>query len=150
MKKVLNFFKTLISKIGALFSALPAELKQVVSIAVVLTENIKKFVDSPVADILTALIPGEADDRIKALLRAYLPGLLINLNLFKECADQPSIEEQVKCAVRYIQGLPDGNERTKILQQLSGNIAELAADGKFDWADSVYLAKWYYQNKFKN
>ncbi|WP_374949631.1 hypothetical protein [Mucilaginibacter sp.] len=150
MKKIKAFLQTLITKIGAYFSTLPAELRKAVVVAVVVTENLKRFVDSPIADIVTALIPGNADDKVKDLLRAYLPVIVVELGLVKNCSEASSTEEILKCAAQFIQGLPDGQQRTKALQNLSGAITELVADGKFDWADGVYLAKWFYTSNLKN
>jgi hypothetical protein len=50
------------------------------------TENIKNFTDSPVADVLTVLIPGDIDDKIKDWLRAKLPVILTELKLVDRCS----------------------------------------------------------------
>lgn len=55
-------------------------------LGVLVTENIKNFVDSPVADVLTAIIPGDIDDEIKNWLRAKLPTILAELKLADSCS----------------------------------------------------------------
>lgn len=54
----------------------PEDIREKVSIAVHIVNNIKKFVDSPVADFITSIIPGEIDDKIKVYLRTVLPIIL--------------------------------------------------------------------------
>jgi len=65
-----SFLSKIWSQIKALFDGIPAELKTAIHIGVEVTEKIKTFVDSPAADILTAIIPGDIDDEVKNWLRA--------------------------------------------------------------------------------
>jgi hypothetical protein len=80
---------TFLTKIWAgiknLFDGFPSELKIAIHIGVIVTEAIKTFVDSPEADVLTAIIPGSIDDDIKNLLRAKLPAILTELKLADSC-----------------------------------------------------------------
>ena len=71
-----NFLKKIWGGIKSIFNDLPHDLKNAVHIGVVVTENVKNFVDSGNADILTAIIPTEVDDVIKTRLRANLPRIL--------------------------------------------------------------------------
>src|SRR6185312_12767521 len=95
--------KTFITKIWgeikALFEAIPVEMQNAVHIGVLVTENIKNFVDSPAADILTAIIPGDLDDEIKNWLRAKLPAILTELRLADSCGDLTDAEQITACAV---------------------------------------------------
>jgi hypothetical protein len=144
--------KTFLSKIWAgikaLFDGMPAELKNAIHIGVLVTESIKKFVDSPVADVLTVLIPGDVDDRIKDLLRVKLPFILTELKLADGCAGLTDPAEITRCAVIVLQSL-DGNVQSAFLHNLSILVAQVAADGKLSWSDGVYLLEWYYQHQYK-
>jgi hypothetical protein len=115
----------------------------------VVTENVKKFVDSPGADILTAIIPTEVDDVIKARLRANLPKILTELKLADKCGQLTDPSEIVKCAVQTLQQI-EGDFKSAFLHDLSILIAQVASDGKLDWKDGTYILQWYYTHKFKN
>jgi hypothetical protein len=132
-----------------LFNHIPAELKAAIHTGVVVTENIKTFVDSPAADILTTLIPGETDDRIKAALRTALPGILIQLKLADSCSSASTPQQITICAVKTLQSLT-GNLKSAFLHNLSVLIASVAADGQLSWKDAASIMEWYYQNRFKN
>lgn len=64
-----------------IFNKIPDELKEKIAIGIVIVENIKKFIDSPLADIVTSIIPGSVDDKIKERLRIILPVILERYNV---------------------------------------------------------------------
>ena len=144
--------KTVINKIwdeiAAIFNGFPAEMKTAIHIGVVVTENIKSFVDSPAADILTALLPGDIDDDIKNWLRAKLPAILTELKLADSCAGLTDPQQITACAVKVLQGL-DGDIKSAFLHNLSIFVAQIASNGKLTWADGVAILEWYYQNEYK-
>jgi hypothetical protein len=143
MKK---FFAKLWQQFKTFFGAIPAELQKAVHIGVQVTDNLKKFVDSPAADILTAVIPGTVDDRIKVALRQALPGILAQLKLADAVANLNDPEEITAAAVKTLQSL-SGDLKSAFLHNLSILIAQVAADGKLTWQDGAYIMEWYYQNK---
>jgi hypothetical protein len=136
------------NEIKTLFNGIPAELKTAIHIGVVITENIKTFVDSPGADILTAIIPGDIDDEIKDWLRAKLPAVLTELKLADSCGNLTDPLQITQCAVSVLQGL-DGDIKSAFLHNLSIFIAQIAANGKLTWGDGVLILEWYYQNEYK-
>jgi hypothetical protein len=143
-----TFLTKIWNEIKKLFTAIPADLKIAIHIGVVIAENIKNFIDSPTADILTALIPGDIDDHIKDILRAKLPLILSELKLADSCSDITDPAQLTTCAVKVIQSL-DGDIRSSFLHTISILVAEAAADGKLTWSDGVYLLEWYYQHQYK-
>ena len=143
-----TFLTRIWNQIKELFNGIPSDLKTAIHIGVLVTENIKNFVDSPAADVLTALIPGNVDDEIKNLLRAKLPSILTELKLADSCSILTDPAEITACAVKVLQGL-DGDVKSAFLHNLSILIAEVAADGKLTWSDGVYILEWYYQHEFK-
>jgi hypothetical protein len=143
-----TFLSKIWAEVTSLFNGMPAELKTAVHIGVVITENIKTFVDSPAADILTAIIPGELDDDLKTLLRAKLPGILTELKLADSCGSLTDPSQITACAVKVLQGL-DGDIGNAFLHSLSILISQVAADGKLTWSDGVYILEWYYQHEYK-
>lgn len=70
--------------VGKLFTKIPDEVKEKVSLAVKIVNSIKLFLESPTADLITAIIPGETDDNIKEWLRVFLPKLLERYNVINQ------------------------------------------------------------------
>lgn len=143
-----SFLTKIWNQIKALFDGIPAELKTAIHIGVTVTENIKTFVDSPAADVLTAIIPGDIDDEVKSWLRAKLPTILTELKLADSCGTLTDPSEITACAVKVLQGL-DGDIKSAFLHNLSILVAGVASDGKLSWSDGVYILEWYYQHEFK-
>lgn len=145
--------KTLLAKIGSVFSnifkSLKPNLKNAVHWGVVITEKLKEIIESPTADILTAIIPGNLDDKIKKKLREKIPNILIQLKMVEAAADKTDPDEIMEAALKIIQQL-DGDYKSAFLHNFSILTAQVAADGKLDWSDAVYLLQWYYDNKAKN
>lgn len=144
-----TFLSRIWNEIKLLFDRVPAELKTAIHIGVTVTEQIKNFVDSPAAYILTALIPGDIDDKIKELLRAKLPGILTELKLADSCGTLTDPAAITACAVKVLQRL-DGDIKSAFLHNISILIAKIAADNKLTWSEGVYLLEWYYEHKYKD
>ena len=143
-----SFINGIWARVQSLFNNFPASLQSAVHIGVTVTENIKLFVDSPLADVLTAIIPGELDDTLKAVLRKELPVILVNLKLAENCGSITDPQLITKCAVQTLQNL-DSVIKSVFLHNLSVMISQLAADGKLTWSEGVCIAEWYYKQKFK-
>lgn len=143
-----TFLSKIWAEVKGLFNNISPELKTAINIGVIVTQNIKSFVDSPAADILTAIIPGELDDDLKILLRAKLPEILTELKLADSCGSLTDPAEITACAVKVLQAL-DGDISSSFLHSLSILVAEVASDGKLTWSDGVYLLEWYYQHEYK-
>lgn len=143
-----SFLAKIWTSIKNLFDDMDEELKSAVHISILVVENIKKFVDSPGTDILTAIIPGDIDDRLKNLLRAKLPLILTELKLADNCLSLTDPKQLTECAIGTLQGL-SGNVQNAFLHSLSALIAGVIADGKLTWSDGVYLSEWYYQQLYK-
>ena len=144
-----TFLTRIWNEIKTLFAGFPSQLKTAIHIGAQVTENIKTFVDSPAADVLTAIIPGDIDDEIKNWLRAKLPVILTELKLADSCGNLTDPSEITACAVKILQDL-DGDTKSAFLHNISILVAQVAADGKLSWSDGVYLLQWYYDHEFKS
>ncbi|HJP62033.1 MAG TPA: hypothetical protein VJ844_01240 [Mucilaginibacter sp.] len=143
-----SFLSKIWGEIKKLFDGIPAELKTAIHIGVEVTQNIKKFADSPATDVLTAIIPGDIDDKIKEVLRAKLPVILTELKLADTCAGLTNPADITSCAIKVLQGI-EGDTQSAFLHNLSILVAGVAADGKLSWSDGVYLLEWYYKHEYK-
>ncbi|MGN6639062.1 MAG: hypothetical protein ACTHJ8_09145, partial [Mucilaginibacter sp.] len=113
-----SFLSRIWNEIKSLFDGIPSDLKTAVHIGVIVTENIKNFVDSPTADVLTAIIPGNIDDDVKNWLRAKLPEILTELKLADSCNGLTDPSQITACAIKVLQGL-DGDVKSAFLHNLS-------------------------------
>lgn len=62
--------------VAKLWRKVPDELQDKVSIGVRIVENLKIAINSPLADVVTSIIPGDLDDKLKDYLRILLPKIL--------------------------------------------------------------------------
>ncbi|MBD1394621.1 hypothetical protein [Mucilaginibacter glaciei] len=145
---IISFLKRFWLNIKSLFDSFPSSIKTAVHIGVTVTESVKLFVDSPLADALTAIIPGNIDDTIKQALRKELPTILINLKLADDCGQFRDAQQITKCAIQTLQNL-DSSIKSSYLHNLSVLIAQLASDSKLSWSDGVCIVEWYYQQRYK-
>jgi hypothetical protein len=143
-----SFLNKLLNSFKKLFNKFPAQLKTAVNIGITVTENIKKFTDSSVVDVLTVIIPGNIDDKIKQILRVGLPVLLAELKLADSCLNKEDPQQVTTCAISFLNSL-DKQIKDAFLHNLSVLVAQLTADGKLSWSDGVCIVEWYYQNKYK-
>jgi hypothetical protein len=143
-----SFITKIWGEVETLFNGMPTAMQTAIHIGVIVTENIKNFVDSPAADVLTAIIPGDIDDEIKDWLRAKLPAVLTELKLADSCSGLTDPQQITACAIKVLQGL-GGDLQSSFLHSLSIFIAQIAADGKLTWSDGVTVLQWYYQNVYK-
>lgn len=60
-----TFLQKILDHIKDLFTNIPSETAMALKIGITITENIKTFINSQTADVLTAIIPGDIDDKIK-------------------------------------------------------------------------------------
>lgn len=78
--------------IHRLFNKIPDELREKIEVIIEVVGNINKFVQSPTADFLTAVIPGNVDDEFKEWLRANLPKVFTHLGTYDKFREQSGPE----------------------------------------------------------
>ena len=148
MKKIIN---SVLNFIKRLFKGLTPALKKAIHIGVTVTESIKNFdTASPIAaDILTYIIPGNLDDKIKDKLRKDLPKIVVQLKLVDATLGLTDPNEILVAASKVLSQITsDWSIREGFLNNLSIVIAQVASDGKLSWDDAAYLLKWYYDNEY--
>jgi hypothetical protein len=147
MKKIINSIGQFVSK---LFSGSSAAVRNAIKIGISVTNAIKDFDTSKpmIADIITSIIPGNVDDRIKDAIRANLPKILIELKLVDATLGLTNPDQIVIAASKTLNSIvSDYSIKAGFLNSLSIVISQVAADGKLDWNDAAYLVKWIYDNK---
>ncbi len=136
--------------IKTLFDSMPEEFKTAAQIAVAIVENLKTITDSPAIDILTAIIPGDLDNDLIAVLRASLPIILTDLKLAE--ATVPIDGNTITATAIKNIGVLSGNVKNAFLHDLGILLAQeitKAQNHQLSWSDGVYIIEWYYQHRFK-
>jgi uncharacterized protein (DUF2267 family) len=148
-----TFLKKIWNGIKKHFAKLPQELKDSIHIGVVVVDAIKAFVFSPEADILTTIIPGDIDDKIKAKLREFLPRIVVEMKLADRCGTLTDPNEILKCAIDTLQTISgdwvSDSAKKNFYDSLAVMIAQVASDGKLDWNDGKTILKWYFDHVYK-
>src|SRR5687767_10088319 len=140
-----TFLLSIWTAIQRVFKRLPQPLKAAIHIGVVVTEQIKNFVDTGAVDILSQLIPSDVDDHIKEILKRELPRIVANLKLAEQCGHETDPDKILKCAIATLQSIGKDFE-IAFLHSLAIMIAQVAADGKLSWTDGVHILEWYYKH----
>jgi len=141
MKKIINFLKKLFNK--AKFY-----IQQFVTPAVATVESLKRFIDNPVIDIATAIIPGNLDNAIVEKIRLHLPKVLLVLRISDECLRLTNPDEIILCALNKLKAYgPD--EKAVAFHSMAALLAHYMSDGKLSWSEAVHLAEMVYQDDFK-
>lgn len=140
-----KFLKKIWTGIKKLFDGLTPKLQSAIHIGVTIVEKIKNFVAGPGADVLTIIIPGDLDDKIKEKLREMLPKIFTELKLVEQCAGETDPNKIVECGINTLQQI-SGDFQSAFLHDLSILIAQVAADGKLTWSDAVFILEWYYKH----
>lgn len=144
-------FRTFIRNIWKGFKALWNRVEKIIQdnihVSVLVVQNFKTIVDSPATDILTALIPGDIDDKIKDKLRQVLPKVLTTLKIIEDCSHLTD-QELVNCiAVRLVTATEEYKDH--IFHGLAVQLAKELSDGRLTFSDAIALVEWYYRNKVK-
>jgi hypothetical protein len=143
-----NFLRHLWHSIKNLFDKVEAEVKKDVVVAITVVQQIKSVVDSPVADVITAMIPGELDDQIKQQLRVLLPKLILELTLVQSVANIEDENAQLQAILDKLK-LSGDDAKNAFYHSLASLILQKLSDGKLSWTDAVAISEYYYQNHVK-
>lgn len=143
--------KDALSSISNLFHGLQPKAKLAAHWGSAIVGCIHNFdVKNPgVADILTALIPGNIDDTIKTKLRGELPKLAVELRLVGDAIDKDDPEAVMLSLLTVFQSELSDRARNVFSHGLSVLLAEIVADGKISWSDGVLILEYYYRERIK-
>lgn len=143
-----NFLHHLWQSIKKLFEKVEKEVRKDIVIAISVVQRVKLVIDSPVADVITALIPGDADDRIKELLRKELPKILLELGMIQSIAGIENVNDQLNAVLQKLK-LSGDDSKNAFYHSLASLILQKLSDGKLSWSDAVAISEYYYQNHVK-
>lgn len=144
-----NFLTRVWQFIQRFFNSLEEKGKIAVHIAVEIVENIKKVSDTPLPDVLAAIIPGDLDDEIIKKLRSAIPDILDKLKLFDACGHLEDSNELLQCVLKNI-NLSNDELKNTMYHGLSTLLVQTLSDGKLTFQEAVLLSEYYYKNFIKD
>lgn len=77
-------------------------LEEHIETALHITQGIKNFIDSPVADVLVHLTPTTADDKVLEKTRKALAVAVQKLSIIETCNEHENLEDKIKCWITEI------------------------------------------------
>ena len=129
------------------FDVAESFVKDNIHTAVVVTENVKKFLDNPVGDFLVEVIDEKIPGHLAEKVKEVLPKLLLSLNIIDHCKDL-SQEVTLKCVSEQL-AVSSDTIKDVFYHSLAVTLSESLSDGKISFGDAVALVEWYYRNKVK-
>lgn len=97
-------------------------LERNIDTALHITTQLKQFLASPVADVLTAIIPGNIDDIIRRQLIATLDKVIEGLFIADSCREFKSTADKLKCFALHLQQA-EPQLKDAILQKMASLLA---------------------------
>lgn len=119
------------------------ELDNVIEIV----NKVRSAVASPLAVLLTDLIPTTVDDTVRLALANGLPVLLAGLMFAKEVLggkDQQAAMDELLAKVRF----SDKADQDALWHALASRLLIILSDGKVTWSEAVQILEYYYKNEF--
>ena len=90
--------------------------------ALTITSELKKMLSSPVADIITAIIPSDIDNVIRQQIISALGKAVEALTIVETCKQYTDVNEKLKCFVAQLQQR-EPQLQDAILQKLASLLA---------------------------
>jgi hypothetical protein len=122
------FCKKVGSKIKQVLKQFDSFIEQHSEEALRVTKIIKAALESPLADLLEAIIPGDADTIFKNKVLQALETGIDTLNIVNTCRQEPSLEAKLICFVTALKEVsPDLQDavlqklQSILLRELDGN-----------------------------
>ena len=110
------------SNLKALLRKFDSYVDTHVDTALKVTTALKQILASPVADVITAIIPGDLDEKIKTKLVDGLGKVTAALAIAETCKEITDVNAKLQCFVTQL-NLHDPNLQDAILQKLASLLA---------------------------
>lgn len=137
-----RFFRKLFGKEGWL-------KRKVIPFVIEVVNNVKDW-DSQnpqFADLLTALIPGTWDDKLKEKMRAALKIALEQAAIFTTCLDMEDEDAKIACIITQLQSITNADTRALKWAEIAAYATKyIADDEKLDINEIAALVKMVYEN----
>lgn len=121
------------------------DLQATVALAVQLVNNLKDYLRSPMGNLLTAVIPGDWDNELKAKAQQFIEKVANNSAIITDCTSLQTSGEQLICVYNKIVSLNDEDEEDSFWQKLGALATKVFADGRLSFGDAVLAAEFVYR-----
>lgn len=144
--EILRYIKKLYNRI---FASVLDLVKDHALMAVNITNNLKKVVDSPITDLITTIIPGDIDGKVARSLRKILPVVLEKITMALKLVEAgASKSEIIEVALTYLrEGTKE--QKTLFLISFAAELNVVLADGKITFSEAVILSQLIYKEMKK-
>lgn len=126
MKK---FFRKIVAFLANLFTNLDEWIHEHVQPSIEMVERIKAIVASPVGDLITALIPGDWDDKLRQMAIANLTRAIDAMHITSEISSEPDWTSKAAKLLAYLRNQSKPMQRA-VYKQLAAELAKQSAFGK--------------------
>lgn len=145
MKKVFDKLKFTVRE---LFGKTYKWLRLNSELSVKVTSQLKKLVESPMADVITDLIPGEFDNGVKIILRKFIPQVAFKVAVFHNIMQESdSPKDAVDRIITYLQTLPVQG-RASFWIRFSAELNIALSDGHISLDEAVILTQLAYKELY--
>lgn len=118
-------------------------------IAVMVTNQLKNLISSPVMDVLTAIIPGEVDNLIVSKLRVTIPKVALKVAAVHGVVSENERPSQaLKVLFHHLNTLPEA-ARAKFWIDFAANLNVDLEDGNLSLAESIRRTQDIYRKYFQ-
>ncbi len=125
----MSFFSKIFDFLKSLFINVDSWIKEHVQPSIKFVQNLKNALESPVADIVTVLIPGDVDDKIRDFLLANCGKALNALAITQDIANEPDPVQAIIKLLEYLKAATPAM-KSAIYKQLASEMAKLSNGGK--------------------
>jgi hypothetical protein len=114
------------------------ELRGAAEKAVILVQKLKGYIDNPIADVLSKIIPGNWDSKTIELVRTKLPVILADLTGIEKTVDVTTALKDIKFS--------SDDSKNRFYHNLATAAARILSDGKLSYGDAVIAVQLIYDN----
>lgn len=143
MSKLGDLIRTFRDKIRGVLNLIPHHIREYAAHSLHVTTAIKSFLESPVADIITAIIPTDIDDKVRAQLLTAINKAMPYLMIVDTCKDETDTEKLVLCWVKQIKYLPK-DVQNALLAKFAAKITALLDDNELRQSSYDYAIQLLY------
>lgn len=116
MKK---FFRRIVQFLKTLFTNVDAWIHEHIQPSIETVQRLKVVMDNPVIDAITALIPGDLDDKIKARIRTSLDTAIVKLAPLPEIINEQDPTQKILKLIAWIKSLSPSLQKGAMLRLAS-------------------------------
>ena len=112
-----------------------------------IVNNIRSAVASPLAILITDLIPTTIDDTIRVALVRGLPVLIAGLMFARQALEKPEEGADINDLLGKVK-FSDKPDQDALWHALASRLLIILSDGKVTWSEAVQILEYYYKNGY--